>query len=136
MEKYEKIFENQKKPTNLIPQNFQKQIWLHWIMLTFIWLRHSPKTTVITVWKTAICKRPFAIGAFANGAFWNTPFSMFWILEVRFNLFMTKLLIYCVENAFNPTCEVESGVFQNAPFANASFANGCLPNGDYSCLLA
>ena len=56
--------------------------------------------------------------------------------EVGFNLFT---LIYCVENAFNPTSEVqniENRVFQNAPFANAPFANGCFPNGDYSCLWA
>ena len=49
---------------------------------------------------------------------------------------MTKLctLIYCVENEFNPTSEVqniENGVFQNAPFANGHF-----PNGGYSCLRA
>ena len=43
-------------------------------------------------------------------------------------------LIYCVENKFNPTSEVqniENGVFQNAPFANGRF-----PNGGYSCLWA
>ena len=48
-------------------------------------------------------------------------------------------LIYCVENAFNPTFEVqniENGVFQNVPFAIAPFANGRFPNGDYSCLWA
>ena len=41
---------------------------------------------------------------------------------------MTKIiLIYCVENDFNLTSEVqniENGVFPNAPFANAPFANG------------
>ena len=48
-------------------------------------------------------------------------------------------LIYCVQNEFNPTSEVqniENGVFQNAPFANAPFANGRFPNGDYSSLWA
>ena len=48
-------------------------------------------------------------------------------------------LIYCVENEFNPTSEVqniENGVFQNAPFANAPFANGRFSNGDYNCLWA
>ena len=39
-------------------------------------------------------------------------------------------LIYCVENEFNLTSEVqniENRVFQNAPFANAPFANGSFP---------
>ena len=42
--------------------------------------------------------------------------------------------MYCVENVFNPTCEVqniENGVYQNAPFTNGRF-----PNVDYSCLWA
>ena len=46
-------------------------------------------------------------------------------------------LVYCVENEFNLTSEVqniENGLFQNAPFANAPFANSHFPNGDYNCL--
>ena len=43
-------------------------------------------------------------------------------------------LIYCVENEFNSTSEVQNignGVFQNAPFANGHFLNG-----GYTCVWA
>ena len=43
-------------------------------------------------------------------------------------------LIYCVENAFNPTSEVQN--IENRVFQNALFANGHFPNGDFSCLWA
>ena len=51
---------------------------------------------------------------------------------------MKITLIYCVENAFNPTSEVqniENGVFQNAQLANTPFTNSRFPNGDYNCTL-
>ena len=74
------------------------------------------------------------MGLFKMGHF-KCPLSHVLNFNCWIKLIYEKItLIYCVENAFNPTSEVQN--IENRVFQNAPFVIGHFPNGDYSCLWA
>ena len=97
--------------------------------------RLSPEATVITVWKTPVCKSGICKRGILKHPIFNILNFRGWIKRIF------DTVDYCnfVINELNPTYEFQNmgnGAFQNALFWNAPFANSRFPNSDYSCLWA
>ena len=87
-----------------------------------VWILEGLSNSPMFLSLKGLLKMPFLYGKWGLSGLFLAP------------LYDRVTLIYCVENEFNPTSEVqniENGVFQNAPFENGRF-----PNGGYSCLWA